>query len=95
MAIDRGIIKGVDTRIYELLPEYKGTKWIDQRYDIKLKHVLTMTAGLDWKWELKATVRRRGDRLFIDLPKSAEIEVRPLDENEFLYSLKGFGDVRL
>ena len=47
------------------------------------------------KWELKATVRRRGDRLFIDLPKSAEKEVRPLDENEFLYSLNGYGDVRL
>ena len=47
------------------------------------------------KWELKATVRRRGDRLFIDLPKSTEKEIRPLDENEFLYSLKGYGDVRL
>jgi CubicO group peptidase (beta-lactamase class C family) len=52
MAIDRGMIKGVDTRIYELFPEYEGSKWIDQQYAINLKQVLTMTAGLDWNdWE--------------------------------------------
>ena len=48
MAIDRGMIKGVDTKIYEFFPEYEGTKWIDQQYAINLKQVLTMTAGLDW-----------------------------------------------
>ena len=47
------------------------------------------------KWKLKATVRSRGDRLFIDLPKSAEKEAKPSNENEFLYPLKGYGDVRL
>jgi CubicO group peptidase (beta-lactamase class C family) len=47
------------------------------------------------QWELKANVRRRDDRLLIDLPKSVEKEVKPLDENEFLYPLDGYGDVRL
>jgi CubicO group peptidase (beta-lactamase class C family) len=47
------------------------------------------------KWKLKATVRRQADRLYLDLPKSAEKELRPLAENQFLYSLKGYGDVRL
>ena len=52
MAIDRSMIKGVDTKIYEFFPEYEGTKWIDLQYDINLKQVLTMTAGLDWNdWE--------------------------------------------
>jgi hypothetical protein len=47
------------------------------------------------KWKLKATVRRQADRLYLDLPKSAEKELRPLAENQFLYSLEGYGDVRL
>ena len=47
------------------------------------------------KWKLKATVRRQGDKLYIDFPKSSEKEVRPLAENQFLYPLKGYGDVRL
>jgi CubicO group peptidase (beta-lactamase class C family) len=52
MAMDQNKLSDVDTNVYKLLPEYEGTKWIDQRYDIKLKHVLTMTAGLDWNgWD--------------------------------------------
>jgi len=52
IAMDQNKLPDVDTNVYELLPEYEGTKWIDQRYDIKLKHVLTMTAGLDWSgWD--------------------------------------------
>ena len=52
MAIDRGMIEGVDSRVYEFFSEYEGARWIDQRYDITLKQALTMTAGLDWKdWE--------------------------------------------
>ena len=47
------------------------------------------------KWKLKATVRRQGDQLYIDLPKSSEKEARPVAENQFLYPLKGYGDVRL
>jgi len=63
-----------------------------------------MTAGLDWNdwkypdYDPRDTTRQMtlsGDWLFIDLPKSAEKAVRSLDENEFLYSLKGYGDVRL
>jgi CubicO group peptidase (beta-lactamase class C family) len=47
------------------------------------------------KWELKATISRQADRLYLDLPKRTEKEVKPLGENQFLYSLKGCGDVRL
>jgi hypothetical protein len=42
------MIGSVNEKVYEFFPEYKGTRWIDQKYDITLKHVLTMTAGLDW-----------------------------------------------
>jgi len=48
IAIDKQMISDVNKRVYEFFPEYKGTRWIDQKYDITLKHLLTMTAGLDW-----------------------------------------------
>jgi len=48
IAIDRQMIASVNQRVYEFFPEYSGTGWIDQKYDITLKHVLTMTAGVDW-----------------------------------------------
>jgi len=48
IAIDKQMISDVNKRVYEFFPEYKGTRWIDQKYDITLKHILTMTAGLDW-----------------------------------------------
>jgi CubicO group peptidase (beta-lactamase class C family) len=48
IAIDKQMISDVDKKVYEFFPEYRGTRWIDQKYDITLRHVLTMTAGLDW-----------------------------------------------
>ena len=52
IAMDQKKLSDVDTNVYELIPGYEGTKWIDQRYDIKLRHVLTMTAGLEWSdWD--------------------------------------------
>ena len=38
----------MNKNVYEFFPEYRGTKWIDQKYEIKLRDVLTMTAGLNW-----------------------------------------------
>ena len=37
IAYDRKISPGLDNNIYEFFPEYSGTKWIDQRHEIKLK----------------------------------------------------------
>ncbi|NIQ37033.1 MAG: serine hydrolase [Proteobacteria bacterium] len=48
MAVDRKMIPSVDKKVYEFFPEYKGTSWIGQKYEIDLRDVLTMTAGLDW-----------------------------------------------
>ena len=49
IAMDQKLIHNVDQKAYAFLPEYKGTKWVDQKYDITLKHVLTMSAGIDWE----------------------------------------------
>ena len=48
IAIDQQMIASVDQKVYEYFPEYKGTRWVDEKYDIDLKDVLTMTAGVDW-----------------------------------------------
>ena len=48
IAIDKQMIPGVDTKAYTFFPEYKGTHWIDEKYNISLRHALTMTAGLNW-----------------------------------------------
>jgi len=48
VAIDKQMIGSTNERVYKFFPEYKGTRWIDQKYDITIKHVLTMAAGVDW-----------------------------------------------
>jgi len=48
IALDRQMIGSIDQRVYEFFPEYKGTRWIDRKYDITVEQVLTMTAGVDW-----------------------------------------------
>jgi CubicO group peptidase (beta-lactamase class C family) len=48
IAVDRKLIHDLNQMLYEIFPEYKGTRWIDQKYQITLKHALTMTGGLDW-----------------------------------------------
>jgi CubicO group peptidase (beta-lactamase class C family) len=48
IAVDRKLLYDLNQMLYDFFPEYKGTQWIDQKYEITLKHALTMTSGLDW-----------------------------------------------
>ena len=48
IAKDRKMIQSVDQKIYEYFPEYDEIDWSAPKNKITLKHVLTMTAGLDW-----------------------------------------------
>jgi CubicO group peptidase (beta-lactamase class C family) len=48
IALDNQMISDVNRKIYELLPQYEGTNWINKKYEITLEHLLTMTAGVDW-----------------------------------------------
>ncbi len=48
IAIDKGFIKGVDETIESLLPEYVSAIEDERVKDIKLKHMLTLTSGLEW-----------------------------------------------
>ena len=48
IAKDQKRIKSVDQKLYEFFPEYEEIDWSAPKNNITLKHVLTMTAGLDW-----------------------------------------------
>lgn len=48
IALDMRLIKGTDENLISLLPEYKQILTEDNKKEIKLKHVLTMTAGFAW-----------------------------------------------
>lgn len=54
IAGDQGKIDSVDTRLYTFFPSYKEIRWEGLKKEIRLKHVLTMSAGLDWNaWEYR------------------------------------------
>ena len=48
IALDQQAIPNVNNSIYDLLPSYHYWNWDTSHKAIQLKHVLTMTAGLDW-----------------------------------------------
>jgi CubicO group peptidase (beta-lactamase class C family) len=48
IAIDKGMISGVDQPVISLIPEYAGFVKDDRFGEIELRHVLTLTSGLEW-----------------------------------------------
>ncbi len=48
IAIDRGFIEDVDTKVYALIPEFADQIKDPAFKNISLKHIMTMTSGLDW-----------------------------------------------
>jgi CubicO group peptidase (beta-lactamase class C family) len=48
IAVDKGMIPDIKRPVYAYFPDYKGTAWIDGKYDINIKHLLTMSAGVSW-----------------------------------------------
>lgn len=47
IALDNGIVGGIDQHISEFFPEYFATDMHPGKRDISLRHLLTMTSGLD------------------------------------------------
>lgn len=48
IAIDNGLIKNEDEKIFDLLPEMFDARTDPEKKKITLKHVLTMSAGFEW-----------------------------------------------
>ena len=68
IAIDRGDIPSVDSPLHELLPDYAHLLEGGKRA-ILLRHVLGMSAGLDWnEWDLPYDDPRNDERLLYEAP---------------------------
>ena len=49
IAIDKNFIPDINEPVWKYFTRWDKSKWVSQRYDIGIKHLLGMTAGLDWK----------------------------------------------
>jgi CubicO group peptidase (beta-lactamase class C family) len=66
IAVERGEIESVNQLVYSFFPECGGRKWIDEEYDITLKDILSMSAGLDWDETTYAYTDERHDNVAIN-----------------------------
>lgn len=48
IALEEGLLRGIDQRVYEIFPEYFRADDDPRKLDISLAHVLRMTAGFQW-----------------------------------------------
>jgi CubicO group peptidase (beta-lactamase class C family) len=51
IANDQGIFPSTDQRVYGFFPNYSHAKWVKEKRDISVEHLITMTAGIDWDEE--------------------------------------------
>jgi len=49
IAIDKKLIKDLDETAGQYFTNRDSLKWIKNKYDIQIQHLLSMSAGLDWK----------------------------------------------
>lgn len=54
IAIDKGMIQGTEEELAVFFPEYKKELSTDDKAGITLQHMLSMTAGLEWKQDIFA-----------------------------------------
>jgi CubicO group peptidase (beta-lactamase class C family) len=55
------MIPDVNKKVYEFFPDYIDTRWVGEKYDITLEHVLTMSSGIDWDERSKPLTDSRND----------------------------------
>ena len=48
ISLDQDMIRDVDQNVFQIFPDYLGTKWISKKYEITLRHLLSMTSGIEW-----------------------------------------------
>jgi len=66
IAIDRGFIDGVDAAVVDLLPEFADV-WKDPaKKKIKLKHIMSMTSGLEWYEGYNYNDLRNSEHVMVD-----------------------------
>jgi CubicO group peptidase (beta-lactamase class C family) len=63
IAIDKGYIKSVDNKILDFFPGDKNLKTSDWG-KVTLRHILTMSSGIDWNDELDRKIHSPGEKIF-------------------------------
>ena len=58
ISLDEEMLKNIDQNVYELFPDYQGTEWIDKKYEITVRHLLSMASGIEWDENRPATDSR-------------------------------------
>ncbi len=61
IARDQGRIKSVQDPVYAYFPDYAGHRWVDQRYDLTLWHLLTMSGAIDWSEQAPAGTKENSN----------------------------------
>ncbi|HVO72949.1 MAG TPA: serine hydrolase, partial [Ignavibacteriaceae bacterium] len=49
IAIDKHLIRNVNEPVEKYFMDYGTAKWVREKYNIQIQHLLSMSAGLDWK----------------------------------------------
>jgi len=49
IAVDRKFIPDINEYVWKYFTDWDKSKWISEKYDIQINHLLSMSAGLDWK----------------------------------------------
>jgi CubicO group peptidase (beta-lactamase class C family) len=69
IAIEKGFIKNIDQRVIEFLPGYEIASLNTWKENITIKHLLTMTSGLQWDETIPYT---HSDNTYIQLMNSPD-----------------------
>lgn len=49
IAVDRKFIPDINEYVWKYFTDWDKSKWVSEKYDIQINHLLSMSAGLDWK----------------------------------------------
>ena len=48
ISVDKGFLENIDEPVFSYFPENGSTKWLREKYDIRIRNLLEMAAGIQW-----------------------------------------------
>lgn len=76
VAIKEGEIKSVDQKVCDFLPEF----CIDENEKITIEHLLTMSAGLNWKEDYRNPIGQTAEAYYGDNLKNLVLKLKAVEE---------------
>jgi CubicO group peptidase (beta-lactamase class C family) len=93
IAIDKGFIESVDAKLYELLPQFADHFKNPEKRKIALKHIMTMTSGLEWNEQVSYNDSRNSEWQMVEsedwMRYVVSHEVRDEPGSRFYYNTGG------